>query len=111
IGLTDRNGDGMLEDAGGNAARFTLVTQKGRPRLERGVSVIRDELKKVGIAVDVVVLDGSAVVEQIMSGKYEALYFSVYMTGTDPAGSPDFWLSSGSTHLWNIGQKTPATEW
>ncbi len=33
------------------------------------------------------------------------------MTGTDPASSPDFWLSSGSTHLWNIGQKTPATEW
>ena len=25
--------------------------------------------------------------------------------------SPDFWLSSGSFHFWNIGQKTPATEW
>ena len=37
IGLADRNGDGMLEDASGRPARFTLVTQKGRPRLERGV--------------------------------------------------------------------------
>ena len=23
----------------------------------------------------------------------------------------DFWLSSGSAHIWNIGQATPATEW
>ena len=60
---------------------------------------------------DVVTLDATAVIEQIMSGKYEALYFSAYMSDTDPASSPDFWLSAGSTHLWNIGQKTPATEW
>ena len=33
------------------------------------------------------------------------------MTDTDPAINPDFWFSSGSAHLWNIGQKTPATEW
>ena len=75
------------------------------------MSVIRDELKKIGIAVDVVALDASAVIEPIMSGKYDAMYFSAYLTDTDPASSPDFWLSSGSTHLWNIGQKTPATEW
>ena len=36
IGLTDRNGDGVLEDAAGRPARFTLLTQKGRPNLERG---------------------------------------------------------------------------
>ena len=111
IGLTDRNGDGLLEDASQTPVRFTIVTQKGRPRLERGVSVIRDELKKIGIGVDVVTLDATAVIEQIMSGTFEAIYFSAYMSGTDPASSPDFWLSSGSTHLWNIEQKTPATEW
>jgi len=32
-------------------------------------------------------------------------------TQLDPAGNLDFWLSSGSTHLWNMNQKTPATEW
>ena len=25
--------------------------------------------------------------------------------------SADFWLSSGSAHIWNFSQKTPATEW
>src|SRR5262249_35705966 len=56
IGLTDRNGDGMLEDAQGRPARFTLLTQKGQTPLERGCAVIRDQLKKLGLAVDVVAL-------------------------------------------------------
>jgi peptide/nickel transport system substrate-binding protein len=64
IGLTDRNGDGMLEDAGGRPARFTLLTQKGRPNLERSAAVIRDELKKIGVTVDVVTLEGLALIER-----------------------------------------------
>ena len=112
IGLRDVKGDGVLTDAkNGSPARFTIITQKGRPRLERGVSVIRDELKKIGIAVDVVALEAGAVIERILSGKFEAVYFNAYPDDTDPAANPDFWLSSGSLHLWNIGQKTPATEW
>ena len=112
IGLRDADGDGILEDAKtGSPARFTVITQKGRPSLERGVSVIRDELKKIGLGVDVVALEGGAVIGKSMSGRYDAVYFHPYLSDTDPAGSPDFWLSSGSLHFWNIGQKTPATEW
>ncbi len=36
-------------------------------------------------------------------------YFS--QTNLDPAMNPDFWLSSGSAHIWNIGQPKPATDW
>ena len=111
IGLTDRNGDGVLDDAANQPVRFTIVTQKGRPSLERGVSVIRDELKKLGILVDIAALDAGTVIHQIMTGKYDAVYFNPTLTDTDPGGSPDFWLSSGGLHFWDIGQKTPATEW
>jgi peptide/nickel transport system substrate-binding protein len=111
IGLTDRNGDGVLEDAGGRPAQFTLLTQKGRPALERGASVLRDELKKVGLVVDVAPLDGGAVIQRIMSSKYDAVYFNPTWSDTDPAGNADFWLSSGGFHFWNIEQKTPATGW
>jgi peptide/nickel transport system substrate-binding protein len=111
IGLTDRNGDGMLEDARGGAARFTLVTQKGRPRLERGAVVVREDLAKIGVLVDVVTLDGNAVFERIGSGRYDAVYFHPVRTDPDPALTPDFWLSSGAAHLWNMAQASPATEW
>ncbi len=111
IGLSDRKGDGVLRDASGTPARFTILTQKGRPAFERAISVIRDELKKIGIAVDVAGLEGNAVVQQIYSGKYDAVYLNVFLSDTDPADSADFWLSSGPSHFWNPGQRTPATEW
>ena len=68
IGLTDRNGDGLLEDADSRPARFALLTQKGNTSLERGAAVIRDELKKIGLTVDVVALDGNAVISSFLSG-------------------------------------------
>lgn len=112
IGLSDRDGDGMLEDAQHQPVRFTLLTQKGKTQLERGASVVRDDLKQIGIIVDVVALDFKSLVERFLSGaNYDAVYFSVGRTDTDPAINPDFWFSSGSAHFWNIGQKTPATAW
>lgn len=111
IGLSDRDGDGVAEDDNGLPARFTLITQKGRPSVERGSNVIRDELKKVGLEVDVVALDATALFERWGTGMYEAIYFNVSMSDTDPAITPDFWFSSGSQHLWNVSQKTPATDW
>ena len=39
------------------------------------------------------------------------MYFGITASSTDPWISPEFWLSSGSFHLWNPGQERPATEW
>ncbi len=111
IGLTDRNNDGLLEDARNQPARFTLITQKGRPNRERAAVVLRDELKKIGLVVDSVTLEAGALIERFLSGKYEAIYFNADKTDLDPATSPEFWFSSGSAHVWNIAEKTPATEW
>ena len=110
IGLTDRNGDGLLEDARNRPAQFTLLTRTGRPDLERGAAVIRDEMKKIGVVVNVVTLEGGALIDRFANtGKYEAVYYSPIATDTDPALNPDFWFSFGSAHLWNMAQKTPAT--
>ena len=111
VGLTDRHHDGMLEDVRGEPARFSLLVQKGRPRLERGAQVIRDELKKIGLAVDIVNLEGNAVVGHIVTGQYESVYFAPTASDIDPATNLDFWLSSGGFHLWNPSEKTPATDW
>ena len=112
IGLADRNGDGLVEDAQGRPARFSLLTQKGQTALERGSIVIRDELRKIGLQVDVSPLDRNAVVQQFLSGKgYDAVYFRVGTSDTDPALNPDYWFSSGGSHVWNLAQPTPATEW
>ena len=111
IGLVDRNGDGVLDDEAKRPARFTLLTQKGRPALERGSAVIRDALKAIGLQVDVVALDGNALIQRLLSAKYDAIYFNPDMTDTDPAITPDFWFSSGTAHFWNMAEPTPATDW
>jgi len=90
---------------------FTLLTQKGRPALERGAAVLRDDLKPFGLNVDVVTLEGNALVQQFLSAKYDAVFFQFSLTDTDPAMSADVWPSAGSEHFWNREQKTPATPW
>jgi peptide/nickel transport system substrate-binding protein len=111
IGLTDKNGDGTLVDAMGRPAHFTLLTQKGRPNYERAAAVIHDELKKIGLTVDVVMLDAQAVIKAFLTAKYDAVYYNADKTDLDPATNPDFWFSFGSAHAWDLEQKTPATEW
>jgi peptide/nickel transport system substrate-binding protein len=92
-------------------AHFTILTMKGRPSFERAVAVIRDELRKVNVMVDVAALEGNALIQQILSGHYDTVYFQFSLTDTDPAMSADFWPSSGTEHFWNREQKTPATAW
>jgi peptide/nickel transport system substrate-binding protein len=111
IGLEDRNNNGVVEDAKGTEAHFTVITQRGLSNYERGTAVVREYLGKVGIALDVVPLEAATMIDRMLKCDYDAIYMRVLMSDLDPAMNPDFWQSSGSTHFWNIGQKMPATEW
>lgn len=111
IGLQNRDDDEWLEDAGGGEARFSVITFKGNQILERESALLRDNLRQVGIAIDVVPLEANALVDRMLKGEFEAIYLSALTSHLDPALSQDFWLSSGSAHFWNIGQATPATPW
>ena len=111
LGLANRDADEWLEDEKGTEARFTLLTYRGNSSLERGSAVLREDLRPLGIAVDVVALEQGALTERMVKGDFEAIAFFFSSSNLDPAMNPDFWLSSGSAHIWNIGQATPATEW
>jgi peptide/nickel transport system substrate-binding protein len=109
-GLTDRNGDGMLEDAAGATVRFSVLTQAGHIR-ERVASIVQEQLRQLGIGVDIVPLDPGGLFQRWQAGDYEAIYFGLQASSTDPALNPEFWLSSGPYHFWNPGQAKPATPW
>lgn len=111
IGLEDRNGNGVVEDARGTEARFTVITQRGITTYERALAVIRDHAARVGIALDIAALEPTAMIARAQSCDHDAVYMKLVASDLDPASNLDFWLSSGSFHVWNIGQKTPATEW
>src|SRR5438552_6684134 len=96
IGLAYRNGDGLVEDAQNQPARFTLLTQKGRPSMARAGAVIRDELKKIGLTVDLVLLDASAVIDRFLNAKYDAVYYNADKSDLDPAVNPTSGSASGA---------------
>jgi peptide/nickel transport system substrate-binding protein len=112
LGLKDVNKDGMRDvDSKGTPARFNLFTQKGHATRERAAEVIKEDLRKIGIQVDVTALDLPALRERIGTGVYDAIYFGILASDRDPAVNLDFWLSRGGFHVWNPGQTTPATPW
>ncbi len=111
IGLDDRDGDGMFRDRTGAKAGFTILTQRGNTALERGAGFIAQELKKVGLSAEVAPLEVGALIDRIVRGDYDAVYYRFLTTDLDPALNIDLWVSSGSAHVWNPSQAKPATDW
>ena len=111
LGLKNRDADEWLEDEQGTEARFTLLTYRGNTSLERSSQVLKDDLRQVGIGVDVQTLEQGALIERMLKGDFEAIFFVYFASDLDPAINKDFWLSSGSAHIWNLSQAKPATEW
>ena len=111
LGLSNRDADPWLEDAAGTEARFTVLTYKGNSSLERGAQVLKESAEAVGVAIDIAPLETGALIERMLAGNFESIFFNYVSSDTDPAMQRDFWLSSGSAHIWNLSQPTPATPW
>src|SRR6185436_3153490 len=111
LGLVNRDQDEWLEDSKGTEAQFNIIAYRGNSSVERGAAIIRDELKKLGIRVDVVLLEQGALIQRMVKGDFESINFVFTQSNLDPAMNSDFWLSSGSAHVWNMGQAKAATEW
>ena len=110
-GLTDRNGDGQLEDGSGNPVRFSVLLQKDITIRERTVALLQEELRGLGVTLDIVGLDLGSVGKRWVTGDYDSIFHGFQASATDPAMNLDFWLSSGTNHFWNPGQPKPTTDW
>jgi peptide/nickel transport system substrate-binding protein len=110
VGLHDRNGDGTVEDSAGAPARFSILTQAGHIR-SRTATVLQEQLRQIGLSIDVVTLDPGALVKRWTDEDYDSIYFGVQTSATDPALNPEFWFSSGHFHFWNPAQTSPSTDW
>jgi peptide/nickel transport system substrate-binding protein len=111
IGLRDRDGNGTLDDGAGRPVRFSVLIRQGGALRERTASVLQEQLRAVGVGLDIVGLDMGAIVQRWQKGDYDSVFHGFDVSATDPALNLDFWLSSGSLHFWNPLQPSPATEW
>jgi len=112
IGIQDRNGDGILEDAEGNKIEFTLFTNAGNTIREKIGVFLQEDLKKLGVQLNFQRLDFRAVVEKINATyDYEAALLSFGGDSIDPVLNMNVLRSSGFTHAWFPRQEKPSTEW
>jgi peptide/nickel transport system substrate-binding protein len=101
-----------LVDAQGHAVEFSIVTNSGNQARERLAQMIQQDLKAIGIRLNVVKLDYSAIIERItQSSDYEACLMGLTNVDLDPDSQMNVWLSSAANHQWNPNQVSPATGW
>jgi peptide/nickel transport system substrate-binding protein len=104
--------DGVLRDRQGNAVEFSLMTNAGNPARERMAMMIEQDLKGVGIRLNLVRLDYSAIMERLnQTFQYEACLLGLTNVDLDPNGQMNVWMSSAANHQWNPNQAAPATPW
>lgn len=104
--------DGVLTDAEGHPVEFSLITNAGNSVRERMAQLIQQDLKAIGIRLNLARLDFSAIIERISrTFDYESCLLNFTNVDLDPDGQMTIWLSSASDHQWNPNQQTPATPW
>jgi peptide/nickel transport system substrate-binding protein len=104
--------DGQLLDRQGRPVAFTIVTSSTSAQRTEMATLIQADLKELGMDVQVVPLEFRALVDRVFqSFDYDASILGLGGGDADPNGEMNVWLSSGSNHLWHLGQQKPATPW
>jgi peptide/nickel transport system substrate-binding protein len=104
--------DGVLHDAQSHPVEFSVITNSGNQAREKLAQMIQQDLKAIGIRLNVVRLDYSAIVDRIsQSFDYESCLLGLTNVDLDPDAQMNVWLSSASNHQWNPAQPSPATPW
>jgi peptide/nickel transport system substrate-binding protein len=107
-----RFADGILRDRDGNAVEFSIITNAGNRSRENMAAMIQQDLKKIGIKVNVVTLDFNSLLERMtQTYNYEACLLGTVNGDLDPSSQMSMWLSSGENHIWNPKQKVAASSW
>lgn len=106
-----RSGTTLLDSAG-NKVEFSMITNAGNKLHERMLALIQQDLARLGIQLNVVVLDFPSLVERISrSFNYESVLMAFTNIDLDPNAQMNIWLSSAANHQWNPNEKTPETAW
>jgi peptide/nickel transport system substrate-binding protein len=111
IGIT-HDARGIMRDAQRRAVEFDLTIRSDDSIYSDTASIIRDELSKVGIKLNIRVTDFQKQVEQLFyTFDWDSMLMALSGANVFPSQGSNVWPSSGNLHLWNPNQEKPATEW
>ncbi|HEX7958855.1 MAG TPA: ABC transporter substrate-binding protein [Terriglobales bacterium] len=104
--------DNTLVDQSGQTVEFSIITSSSNAQRTQMATIIQDDLKQLGMNVQVVPMEFRSALDRIFeSHDYEAAVLGLGSGDVDPTSDMNVWMSNGQTHVWHLGQKTPATPW
>jgi peptide/nickel transport system substrate-binding protein len=110
-GFSWRN-DGTLTDTHGVNVEFSIITSASSTQRTHMATMIQQDLKDLGIRVQVVPLEFRTMLDRILqTHDYEAAVMGLGGGDVDPNSQLNVWLSSGDDHLWHLNETEPATAW
>jgi peptide/nickel transport system substrate-binding protein len=108
----EARGEPALVDAEGKPVEFSILTSSSNADRTKMATLIQDDLKQLGMRVQVVPLEFRSLIDRVTQTKeYDACVLGLVSFDADPNSDINVWLSSGGTHLWNPSQAHPATPW
>jgi len=104
--------DGTAIDSHGFEVGFSIITSISSSQRTQMATLIQQDLKELGIEVQVVPLEFRAMLDRILqTHNYEASIMGLGGGDVDPNSQLNVWLSSGDDHFWDLGETRPATAW
>ncbi len=112
-GIRDSDGDGLREfGAARRPMEISLSTARGNVAREKMAQIIKDDLRKIGIVVDIQLLLPNELVARFLNTfEYDGVLFGLTPTDVAPDLQTDLWYSSGQNHFWQPGQPKPQRPW
>ncbi|HEX5399195.1 MAG TPA: ABC transporter substrate-binding protein, partial [Verrucomicrobiae bacterium] len=112
IGIEDRNGDGVLEDADGHPIQFVLNTNTENDSRKKIAVLIQSDLQKLGCKVIFQPIEFNTLVNKIeVNYNYDCVLLGLAGGSADPSSNLNVLKSSGFTHQWFPRQTSPSTPW
>lgn len=104
--------EGTLVDASGAPVEFTIAVSSTNAERMKMATLIQDDLRHVGMHVQVVPLEFRALLARLFDTKnYEACILGLASGDADPNSEMSVWLSGGAQHLWSPNEAKPANSW
>ncbi|MDR1837137.1 MAG: ABC transporter substrate-binding protein [Treponema sp.] len=111
IGI-NRDSSGVMRDGKNRPVEFDLTIVSDSSVYQDIATIVMDELSKIGIKLNIRVLDFQKMVEQLFSTfDWDSLMIGLSGSNIFPSQGSNVWPSDGNLHMWNPNQNTPATEW
>jgi peptide/nickel transport system substrate-binding protein len=109
-GWKDTDGDGIL-DKNGKPFEFTIITNQGNEARKNAATIIQSNLKKVGIRVNVRVLEWAAFLKDFLQKRNFEVYLCGWISTFDP-DEIDRWHSSktGEHQFNHISYRNPEVD-